>query len=225
MGKIIDDEFLELHVKRAEEIMLNAVESKADYDYKFSSGFNKTMKKLIKYESRTPLMRKFMSGMRAAAAVFIVIITMTFLVIVSVKAYRIRAFKFITKVFKEYTEIKIGSDEITGDDTLVYAPPTYVPEGYSVIKQTGNEYKNSIIYADKDGWEINYSQDLLGHAGILLDTEDAKTEYIDINGNEALLISKKGLVQLFWHDRFNRYLLSGYISEDEIVKMAKSIEK
>lgn len=157
---MIHDEFLYTHVPQAEKKMLENIPPEDELNHKFSRGFKRKIKALLKYERRTPSMRRFAHRMKIAASIFLVILSLTFGIIMSVEAYRIRFFKFITQVYEELTSIVIRSDENAGPDTLVLASPTYIPDGYSILEQTSSEYKYSIIYCNVDGAEIYYLQKL-----------------------------------------------------------------
>ena len=72
----------------------------------------------------------------------------------SVEAYRIRFFNMIKEVWSELTSIVFWSDTSTNVYDFVAVSPLYIPNGYEILEQSENEYKNVIIYSDKDKNEI-----------------------------------------------------------------------
>lgn len=225
MDKIIHDEFLYAHVPQAENKMLEKIPLENELSHRFSRGFNRKMKALLKYERRTPSTRKFVQRMKIAATIFLVILSLTFGTIMSVEACRIRFFEFITHVYEELTSIVIHSDENAGHDTLVLVYPTYIPDGYSILEQTSSEYKNSIIYYNGDGAEIYYLQKLSSQSEFIFDSETVEPKEIAIGTHKGYIIINKGITQIYWCDNFNVYSLIGSLDESEIIKMAESIRR
>ena len=225
LDKMISDEFLYAHMPQTEKIMLDKIPSENELSHKFSSRFNRKMKALLKYERRTPTMRRFVHRMKIATAMFLITLCITFGTVMSVEAYRIRFFEFVTQVWEELTSIVIHSDDNADYDTLVFASPTYIPDGYSVSEQTSDRYENTIIYSNANGEELYYSQGMTTQGEFILDSEDVETKAITIGSNDGYFIVNKGVAHLFWHDNFNIYSIIGYLGESELIKMAESIQK
>lgn len=63
-----------------------------------------------------------------------------------------------------------------------------------------------------------------GNASIQIDTEDAKTEYLDVNGNRALYVEKEGWrkIYIFENDCFTKIRSNG-LSKRKLLKVAKSL--
>lgn len=223
LDKIISDEFLYTHIPQAEQILLNKIPEENELSHKFSNRFNRKMRTLLKYERRTPSMRQFLHRMKVVATMLFVILSLAFGTVMSVEAYRIRFFEFVTQVWEELTSIVTHSDDNANHDTLVLASPSYIPKGYSILEQTSNEYKHSIIYSDRSGAEIYYLQKLSSQSEFIFDTEDVEPKEINIGACDGYVIINKGVTQLYWYDNFNTYTLIGSLDENEIIKMAESI--
>lgn len=213
-----------MHMPKAEDILLSKIPEENELSHKFSNRFNKKMRNLLKYERRTPAMRRVTHRMKVAAAMFLVTLTLTFGTVMSVEAYRIRFFEFVTQVWEELTSIVTHSDDNADHDTLVLASPSYIPKGYTILEQTSNEYKYSIIYIDESGAEIYYLQKLSSQSEFIFDTEDVQPKEINIGGSVGYLIINKGVTQLYWYDNYNTYTLISSLEENEIIKMAESIK-
>ncbi len=225
MNKMIDDNFLYEHMPYAEKLMLERIPPENELSHQFSRRFKRKMKALLKYEGRTPAMRQFVHRMKIVAAMLLVTLSLTFGTIMSVETYRVRFFEFVTQIWEELTSIIIRSDSNADHDTLVLVSPTYIPEGYSILEQTSNEYKNSIIYYNESGAEIYYLQKLSSQSEFIFDSEDAEPKEITIGTHKGYIIMNKGVTQIYWYDKFNVYSIVGSLDDSELIKMAKSIKK
>ncbi len=183
------------------------------------------MKSLLKYERRAPTMRRMVHHMKVAAAMLLVTLTLTFGTVMSVEAYRIRFFEFVTQVWEELTSVVIHSDDNADYDKVMTVSPSYIPEGYVILDETNIQYENTIIYVDEEGTEIYYSQTLLTQGEAILDTENTVTQTMLIGSQEVSLIANKGITQIYWHDSFSSFSLVGKIGESELLKMAESVIK
>ena len=221
--KIISDEFLYIHIPKAEDILLNKIPKENELSYKFSYKFNKKMKILLKYERRSPTMRRMVHHIKVAAAVFLITLSIMFGTVMSVEAYRMRLFEFVTQVWEELTSVVIHSDDNLDYDKLVSVSPYYIPNGYTVLKVTNSRYEHTIIYSDEEGIEIYYSQALLTQGETIFDTENTAIQTKLIGSQEVSLINNKGITQIYWHDSFSSFSLVGKIGEIELLKMAESI--
>lgn len=225
MNKMIDDNFLYKHMPHAEKLMLGRIPPESELSHQFSRRFKRKMKALLIYESRTPIMRQSVHRMKIAATMLLVTLSLTFGTIMSVEAYRVRFFEFVTQVWEELTSIIIHSDDNADHDTLVLISPTYIPKGYSILEQTSNEYKNSIIYCNENGSEIYYLQKLSSQSEFIFDSEGAESKEIAIGTHKGYIIMNKGITQVYWYDKFNVYSLIGSVDDSELIKMANSIKK
>lgn len=224
MSVVVDDEFLSAHMPRFEELMLDQLPPERELSHHFSGRFNRKMRALLRYERRTPRMRKFVSRMKAAAAIFAVVLSLTVGALMSVEACRTRIIEIMTRVLSDATSLHISVDDgAPSDRVLSPISPTYVPEGYHVVEEETNDMTHIIIYADGEGMEFVYKQDLLSASGYLFDTEDAYIEKVMIESQEVNLILSKGFYQIYWYDNNYLYSLLGKVEKNEILKMAESI--
>lgn len=225
MSRIIDDDFLYAHMPQAEKLILAYIPPEDELAHKFSRRFKRKMTALLKNERRTPTMRIVVKQMKTVAAVFIIILSIALGTVMSVEAYRIRFFEFITTVWEELTSIVISSEENADHDTLIPIEPTYIPNGYTVIEQENTVYQSTIIYADIDGSEIYYAQKLATQSEFIFDTENVEPNEFLIDTQIVHVISNKGINQLYWIDNFYVYSFISRIDDSELLKMAESIIK
>lgn len=225
----IDDEFLYTHMAQAENLMLDQIPPERELKHHFSRRFRRKMRALIRYERRTPRMRKAVHCMKVAAAAFAVVLSLTFGALMSVEASRTRIIEIITNVLRDAVSLHISIDNGAPSD-LVLRPitPTYVPEGYCVVDETLNEMDYVVVYEYENETEtmICYNQHLMNATGMLIDTEDVYMSTEKIGSQEIQVIVKpsKNYCSLYWHDDYYFYSLSGnHIESDELLNMVKSI--
>lgn len=223
MSQIIDDDFLYANMPQTEKAMLSNIPPEDELHHKFSRRFNRKMAALLKHERRTPTMRMVVKQMKTAAAVFVIVLSMAFGTVMSVEAYRIRFFEFVTTVWEELTSIVIGSEDNADHDTLSPIAPTYIPEGFEVAYQQSDSYENTTLYLHEDGFEIHYAQRLTTQSEFIFDTEGVEPNKILIDTQDVYVISNKGITQLYWTDKFYVYSLISRIDDIELQKMAESI--
>lgn len=219
----LDDAYLYLNMPLCEKIKLSQLPTENQLSHVFSNRFNRKMNALIKYERRTPFMNAFIHRFKIAVVTLFIFISLALGTIVSVEAYRIKFFEFITEVWTEFTSIHINVDDIESIGTLVPAEPTYIPDGYAILESLDNEYGQTIIYADANGIEINYNQHVITQSVYLFDTENAVTETKIIGEQTVNIISNKNTFQIYWFDETHFYIIVGIIDKNELLKMAESI--
>lgn len=222
---VIDDDFLSEHIRKAEIKMLDSLPKEEDLSHKFSKGFEKKMDKLIKEEKRTPFKRSFVIYGKRAAAVALIVLTVTFITTMSVEAYRVKFFEVITKVWDEFTSITFNSEEGVMVEKLVVINPEYIPEGFSIVEEELSDYMNLIVYTNSNNIEIIYEQSLISDGEIILDTEGVEVKTTNIESQEINYFSNKGVNQVYWNDYNYTYNFISSIDMEELFKMAESILK
>ena len=115
---------------------------------------------------------------------------------------------------------------------FIIKQPKIVPEGYTLknvtIFKSDNEKSDDITlnYEGSEGY-FNMNQKLFGEsfsAGITVDNEDAQIDSIDIHGRSANLLQyKDDFLELIWVTEDHYYSISGTLSKEEIVEIAKSM--
>ena len=226
MSIVIDDEFLYTYVPQAEQAMLERIPKESELHHHFSRRFRRNMRALLRDERRMPETRKFVYWCKVAAAIFAVAVTMSFGVLMSVEASRTRIIEAVTKIFSDYTSLRISADGGLSDRVLRPIAPTYVPEGYVMGYEESNQMSYQIHYENKAGIVLVYVQELLAASGYTFDTEDAYTGTVMIGGQEIQTIMKesKNGYTIYWYDKLYFYWISGEIElKDEILKMAESV--
>ena len=222
----IDDAYLYEHMPKVEENLMSLIPPEEELDHKFSCRFERKMKKLMKYERRSPKERKVYRGMKLAFAALAVVVLIAFGSAMSVKAYRFRFVEFIVEVFTELTSYTIQEERPEAEE-IVPVEPGYVPEGYEKINYVVDESRYHVAYENEVGNQIYYEQMVMSVIGHFLDTEKNSAKRITVKGLEVTIIEENDVCALYWKDEQYVYnlLSAGNVTEEELIKMVRSVIK
>ena len=220
----ITDDFLYQNMPKVENKILNIIPDEHEIEHKFSWKFKRKMKIIIKEQARTPETKALIMQIKKIAAIFIITISIVFSGIISVEAYSIRFFNMIKEVWAELTSIVFWSNSNTNIYDFVPVSPLYISNGYEIVEQWQNEYKNVIIYSDRDRNEIVYTQQAITQSEHIFDSEDTETEVINMNNIQVNILIKNSFTQVYWTDEKSIFFISGK-DKNEIIKMVESIIK
>ena len=136
--------------------------------------------------------------------------------------------EFFMGVYEKFTEFFFGmEDKETASKVIEEVHmPTYVPEGYKLEEPTiltNNNHEAKTIWSNASGTKIILFQSSFG-ATTLIDTENATT--IIINDDiKVSIVTKGNELYVFWNTGKYAYsLIVCDISQDEIIKIIKSIK-
>ncbi|NLN41742.1 MAG: DUF4367 domain-containing protein [Clostridiales bacterium] len=195
----------------------------------YPTELDEKMKKLISsYKKRNKRKEMWKTGRKiftkVAVFLFITILGMSILA-VSVEAFRMKIFNFVVEVQDKLTSVGLEeNDEVTDDSSHIYMP-SYIPEGYKIMDVQSFKYITAIQYVNDTGDTIFFEQCKEGQSILRIDTENAESNRVIINGIEAFIINKNQMTGLVWHESEMTFTLMGTLNENELIKMAESIKK
>lgn len=229
----IDEELFAEYVREADRLIMASIPPEKELKHKFSRRFERKMRALLKYERRSVPMRRFVSGMKRAAAAIIIVMGLGLALTMGVNAYRIDLIQMVTEVFDnirtmmlEYEDITfIKSTKVEPDEQeeLGLIEPEYVPDGYEVEERISGPSAFVITYVNDTGKILLYKQTLLGYGETMLDTEDAIVDSEMINRQEVSTIFKQDSYTFYWSDNQFKFYLNGSVSKEEMIHIAESI--
>lgn len=118
-----------------------------------------------------------------------------------------------------------GGEEVQALAEEMIARPRYVPEGYeSCIEEKQilqNFFRQS--YLDDLGNSIRYIQ-TCNPDNIGISTDGQEMTDVMVNDREGVFISDDSYNNLIWSDGTCYYLLTGVVSQEELLRMAESVE-
>jgi len=224
----ITDDMLYQSAPKAEKLWLDMLPS---YDelpkHKFSKGFERKMKKLLRKQRRSPILNQFIYASKRIAVIVLAVLTVSFSCLMCVEAYREKFIEVIIEIFEELTRFSFSSS-CTEKKELGEITLDYLPDGMLEVYRecSSKNHSQSIYFEDMEGRRISIDQDIIAsgkQSTMILDTEDADVSTIDFNGHEATLIVKGVHTTLMWEDDVSVILVSGDFSADEILKVASKI--
>lgn len=195
MNKPLDDDMLYAHIPEAEEAMLCAL---TEEEHTFSKGFARKMRRLLRYERRGRFGRTAAQAGRAAAAVLAAVLALNLILVGTVEAYREQAWQLLRRVTRKYTEFRIETNPTAPTSPFVPIDPPYIPEGYEETEKQTNENMQIIIYSSENGTAFTLYQRVIMEGTIVIDTENANVQKMNISGYEVLFITEGEMTQIYW---------------------------
>lgn len=186
----------------------------------FSKEHEAKMEKLFRQERNKEKRKKLYFYASRSAACFAVLAVVSSICIFSVQAWRARFLNFVMEVSETNTKLSFQEEEKEGSsDSYTLG---YIPEGFSLEQQNRPQENTYLLYIKRD---LYFSFSVGSISGTLrVDTEDAVTKTLTVNGMEAFFSSKSDLNILVWHNNENVFDIIGNISEEEMIKIAENIK-
>jgi len=163
--------------------------------------------------------------MKIACAALAVILFVAFGSVMSVKAYRFRIIEFFVEVFTAETSYSVQEENPEGE-IVVPIEPSYVPEGYEVVKQVISDAEYTVWYENYNSDRIYYNQAVPSMVGRYWDTEKSIVKEVLIGKQTVIIVEENGVRTVYWSDEEYVYSVmgSGYL-EEELLKMVRSVAK
>ncbi|GHU35330.1 hypothetical protein FACS1894105_03820 [Clostridia bacterium] len=166
------------------------------------------------------------------AVAVLVVVSVTFVSLLSVEAVRNEIAKVVMTFYKENINVFISNDDIDVPTTITEIfLPSYIAEGF--VKVEENKFRSNVrvIYSNADvDAQLIFNQHLL-NLDVNFDGEDYTLSKVEINGKEGFLYeyTKPGgifAINLLWQDGRYSYTITAYgVSTDEVLKTASSLMK
>jgi hypothetical protein len=225
--KVLTDEELDkllIEYMPKADALLDQLEEERDKDVEphvFSKGYKRKLKKTIKEYSRTPMQKRLANIGKYAAAILIAFILTNSILIATVQAYREKVFETIVTVYDRFTSIIIKVEEPISEG-LSFTEPSYIPDGFEVIKDKQTDITRKINYMNGNRIII-YMQDIITNAEIRIDTEGTTIEEMKINNQIIKYVFNKDMYIAYWNDDNFIYSVNAEVSFEELVKIIEGI--
>lgn len=195
----------------------------------FSDKHIKEINKVLSSERHDAEKIKYHKINKRILLVAIIVMIITLVSAFSVGAGRLKFLSYFININKADTEFR--------SDDKIY------DEEYSLGKVNENKYKVTLNYIPnnfeldyEDSTNSNYTASYKNNNKYFtvmksivpdtwgIDTENAKTKYIDINGNKAFFSSKPEVKILTWISDNILYQVAGNINEETLITISKNLE-
>lgn len=230
MNKVIDNIIDETAQKYLNEMFDKIEESIKDKKIVFSKEHQKAIEdifkgKYINKNKDIKIKRPFKFNKRMFL-VAVIIMTIVLGSVIGVDAVRVKIMNFILEIEDNGTDFRFSSQDSSYNDIGINRKNAiklhYIPEGFKLVKSNYSDNECSIEYKNDESYFLVSKSSIPDMHSI--DTENAKTKYVDINGKKAFLSKKDSVIIIFWTDENFLYNIYGNISEECIMNIAKNIE-
>ena len=179
------DELLYQYMPKYEEKLMEELESKIDYNYEFSDNYRRKMARLIRKE-RYIVPKRILKRVAVGIAVFVLSFCLSmYWGVVTGNAQWTKLYETIKTIWEDsflYSYFKKSDVKVA----VVYEP-TYIPEGYELVKKTENNRMYNWIYEKKD-ISMHLQQRIIKNASeFVVDSEFVKEEVIKVQDMELVL--------------------------------------
>lgn len=137
---------------------------------------------------------------------------------------RVNTLNLMIEVFDTNTTFRFGNQQ--GDRVVPQISAGWLPEGYALEDQGSDQISSWSTYQKSENETLYIDYTLTYGATISVDTEDAEIEYVDINGERAMLISKENELQLVWATDDNTGfvgLIAFGMCQDDLIHVANDL--
>lgn len=188
-----------------------------------SNEFNKKMKSILAKNRFKSCMCRLNANSKKIACVFLAVLVGLTVTTFSVRAWRIKLLNFLFDSSKPGTEFTF-TDGGAARASVPEFSFDYIPDGFELgeTKHSRNAFMTYYLTENEVEWICFRAHTTGGKFDI--DTEDAKIEYLEIDGHEAVYITNKNHNAFVWSDDTYAYILGGSISKDELLKMIDGME-
>lgn len=181
----VTDEWLYRYMPVAAEALLEDMEKEIDYRYEFSAGFEKRMKRLMRWERHRNVRNTVYRVGRKCVHIAAVAIVLVFLFSMSIEAYRIAFFNTVKTVWEDSFLYRYIADS-RGDEKPEFHAPVYIPEGYALVEENVMEVTAEYVYENREGVLLICQQEMIiDDRAVVYDNEYDEKIYLPLNGYSA----------------------------------------
>lgn len=194
---------------------------------------NRRCKQTILRKTAKNHLRRYRKGFGKVLNKVAIVALMTLLLFTTAfatsESFRVKTLNFVMEVFDDRTEIKFVPKDTASDSTAVpEITAGWLPEGFELTHTDMHEANRVYEYANSDNTAyiaVNIME--MTSVNMTLDTEDATTLSLQVQGEDAIMVDKGNIKQLVWklHTDESRYccVITENISEEDMLKFAENI--
>lgn len=165
---------------------------------------DQTIETIIRDYRRQQSFKEFLMSAKkvskVAAIILVSVLILSVTLISSVDAIRVMFFNVFIDKKDDYSKITIDNndlnhgsvDALTKDETLINSYiPKYIPEGFNIENINKQNEKIIMVFKDTNSNLFVFEQSSDMNREYMVDTENAVTETMKIQGREAMVITKR----------------------------------
>jgi len=190
----------------------------------FSENHQRKMKKLFRKGHSEIIFKQVLKYSTRVACIFLAILITASIAVFSVQAWRVKVLNFIIEFSQQDSNIHFEGDLPQGDsysdETIELA---YIPEGFAVESSNSSDQDLKLSFSKENRFFYLVVKPV--EWALSINTEDAETERLLINGAEAFYSENNSVHILVWHNDSYSFTLAGNIEKNEIISIAENIKK
>lgn len=204
----------------SDDVLAKNIEFSPKFEKEMSAYFIKLNRKEKNKRRRRVLVK--------VAAIIVVFLFISIAIIYNVEALRVPVLNFINNIGQKSTTINLVDanadynsiiDQIHG----LYLP-IYLPDSYKVKSIDNSDSFYTVIFENENAKDVIIFNHLSEGTTVTVDSENAQVEQIQLNGGVAQIYSKEGHITFVFSYNNNDFMIQGYISKQDIMKMAQSLK-
>lgn len=168
---------------------------------------------------------------KVAAIILVSVLILSVALISSVDAIRVKFLNLFVETNEDYSKITIDDDSNSGSmDTLkndvalknCYIPG-YIPKGFNIENIIKQNEETIMVFKDTNSNSLIFEQSSDLNTDYMVDTENAEIEAMEIQGWEAMIITKDKTITIIWDNNESMFNVYGQISKEDILKFCENI--
>jgi hypothetical protein len=197
-------------------------------------GLDQTIKALIKDYNRKQSFKEFLmstkKASKVAAIILVSVLILSVSLISSVDAIRVKFLNLFIETNEDYSKITIGDDSNSGSMNTLKNDvalkncyiPGFIPKGFNIENIIKQNEKTIMVFKDTNSNSLVFEQSSDLNADYMVDTENAEIETIEIQGWEAMVITKDRIITILWDNNEMMFNVSGQMPIEEVVKFCEN---
>ena len=231
------DEALKIVVKDHIKKEIDEYNDIKDYErHEFSLDFETKMNRVLKRgkKFKEDFRKASLKIIKRAAIIVLIILSISFLSLLSVEAIRTEIYNIITTFYEKFIQINPTNTDnqnfimsVIPEEIEEIFLPSYIPDGY--WEDTVSKSDNNIraVYINDEDENIIYYQRLLSDV-VSIDGEDYIENDIYINGVNGKIyeydkVDDISYCIIIWNDNKYFYQLYSFLDKEESIKIAESV--
>ncbi len=143
--------------------------------------------------------------------------------VLTIEPVRAQVLKFLVERFPEYSRyVTVPGPEAPEHPVTAYSP-SYIPEGFVLVDDNQSDSFFRVRSWQKSEEEFITLIQMNEDGAIALDTEDANVYNIELFGEMAEVIEKKGRIMIYFIKDQGAFTLTTHLSYEETLRIAQSV--
>jgi len=190
-------------------------------NYMYSASHEERMRRLFKREKLKDYFKSMTVYLKKVAAIIVIIAALLFGGMMTIPQVRATTVQSFVKWFDEFTKFAPQGTESNEWE------PSYLPNGYSEIDKVTSAELSFIVFQDNKGNQFSFTY-VPANGSVSVNNEEV--DYSQITDGSIvyhIFVSENGMKNssIIWDQDGLRFTLEGKLTKDELLKVARSVEK